>query len=92
MTAVRGLARRFALAVWRLVPHDEEGVPVAIFEMECMTCNERSGPDDNTGERPQMWTLEHAGTAPGHRLFKLHTETYWRAEPSASNPLAQAPA
>ncbi|GGX26530.1 DUF7848 domain-containing protein [Streptomyces chryseus] len=90
MTA-KALARTFALAVWRLVQHDEEGVPAAIFEMECMTCHERSGPDE-TGKRPPIWALEHAGMAPGHRVFKLHTETYWRAEPSASNPLAEAPA
>ncbi|OEJ57883.1 hypothetical protein BGM19_07805 [Streptomyces agglomeratus] len=89
---VKGLARTFALAVWRLVQHDEEGVPVAIWQMECMTCHDRSDPDDNMGKQPQLWSLEHAGTAPGHRVFKLHTETYWRAEPSASNPLAKDPA
>ena len=75
-----------AYAEWRLSADKREGVPVAIFQVMCMTCYTMSPAADNDGSPQQTWALEHTGRNPAHRGFKLITETYWRVEPGRGNP------
>nr|WP_169317070.1 hypothetical protein [Actinacidiphila oryziradicis] len=44
---------------------------------------------DNDGRVPQEWAMQHTGRNTDHRLFKLHTETYWRVDPASGNPLCE---
>jgi hypothetical protein len=76
----------YAYAEWRLSADDREGVPVAVFQMMCMSCHAVSSAADNDGTPQQTWALDHTGRNPGHRGFKLITETYWRVEPGQGNP------
>ncbi|WP_338931012.1 hypothetical protein WEB32_06695 [Streptomyces netropsis] len=73
---------------WALNFDDREGVPEAIFEMECMICHAVSELCDNEGETSQLWALKHTGRHPTHREFKLLTETFWRVDPMPGNPFA----
>ncbi|MEU6754965.1 hypothetical protein [Streptomyces sp. NPDC046685] len=75
-----------AYAEWTLSADNREGVPVAIFQMTCMTCHAMSEAADNDGTPQQTWALDHTGRNPHHRGFKLITETYWRVEPHRGNP------
>ncbi|WP_434592908.1 hypothetical protein [Streptomyces sp. A5-4] len=75
-----------AYAEWRLGADNREGVPVAIFQIMCMTCHDMSAAADNDGSPQQTWALDHTGSNPHHRGFKLMTETYWRVEPGRGNP------
>ncbi|MCX4582644.1 hypothetical protein [Streptomyces sp. NBC_01481] len=47
---------------------------------------------DNDGSPQQTWALDHTGRNPGHRGFKLITETYWRVEPGRGNPYREVEA
>ncbi len=78
-----------AHAEWTLSGDNREGVPVAIFQMTCMTCQAESPAADNDGNPSQTWALDHTGRNPGHRGFKLLTETFWRVEPRRGNPYAE---
>lgn len=75
---------------WALSFDNREGVPEAIFEMECMICHAVSEACDNEGESSQLWALKHTGRHPDHRVFKLLTETFWRVDPMSGNPYAEA--
>ncbi|MGY5131308.1 DUF7848 domain-containing protein [Streptomyces nigrescens] len=86
------VTRTLAFAEWELKGNDGEGVPIAIFEMACMSCDATSDATDNDGRPQQNWALEHTGLNPSHRSFKLITETYWRVEPTPGNPYAELPA
>ncbi|MEV4434472.1 hypothetical protein [Streptomyces sp. NPDC049585] len=77
-----------AVANWALRLLTGEGVPDAIYSMECMTCGAESGATDNDAGPAQHWSLSHTGRSPGCRVFKLHAETYWRTEPCQDNPYA----
>ncbi|WP_456318851.1 DUF7848 domain-containing protein [Actinacidiphila oryziradicis] len=83
---VRSVIKR---APWRFHGETGEGSPDAIFTIECMTCHEESEPVDNDGRVPQEWAMQHTGRNTDHRLFKLHTETYWRVDPASGNPLCE---
>ncbi|WP_156725756.1 DUF7848 domain-containing protein [Streptomyces apocyni] len=80
--------RRFAYAVWSVSADTRPGVPVGIFQIECMTCHAESPATDNDATPQQDWALTHTGRHPDHRGFKLTTETYWRVTPAADNPYA----
>ncbi|MBZ4322523.1 DUF7848 domain-containing protein [Streptomyces huiliensis] len=79
---------RLLVANWALRLLTGEGVPDAIYSMECMTCGAQSEATDNDAGPAQEWTLSHTGRDPQCRVFKLHAETYWRTEPCQDNPYA----
>lgn len=79
----------YGYAEWTLSGDNRPGVPVAIFQMECMSCHEQSSAADNDGTPQQTWALDHTGRNPDHQEFKLITETYWRVEPRRGNPYSE---
>lgn len=50
-----------------------------IFEAECTTCGESSGPADDK-DSPELWCLRHAGRT-SHTGFRAVVTVFFRATP-----------
>ncbi|WP_444972073.1 DUF7848 domain-containing protein [Streptomyces lunaelactis] len=61
-----------------------------IFEAECTSCGEASGPaDDRAG--PEIWCLRHAGRT-GHTGFRGITTAFFRAALEGSSAVSESAA
>jgi hypothetical protein len=67
-------------AHWLLSVESAPEAPGAVFEAECLTCGEKSGPADNDRLPAEIWTLQHAGET-DHRNYAENVRRYWRATP-----------
>jgi hypothetical protein len=59
-----------------------EGAPEAMYGVECLMCEAKSGLVDNDPKPVEVWALEHARTnGLSHGQFLVTTQRHWRVDP-----------
>jgi len=84
---IRSVIKR---ADWTLSVDQTPGASGPIFELECTSCDEGSGPSEDRAT-PEMWALRHTGRHPGHRGYRAQATAFFRVDPAPGNPLHEAP-
>ncbi|CAL9458068.1 hypothetical protein SUDANB15_02560 [Streptomyces sp. enrichment culture] len=74
-------------AEWTLGPETAEGAPKEpMYEAECTSCGEQSGATESDRLPAEVWALKHTGSHPTHRTYRATITSFWRIEPTESNP------
>lgn len=74
-------------ADWRLGVDAEPGASGPVHEIECTTCDESSGAQDERTD-PEEWALQRTGSNPSHRGYRGITTSLMRVTPGPGNPYA----
>lgn len=64
-------------AEWTIGQDTSEGASPPLYEVECTTCDAKSGVSESAGDA-QDWALQHSGRNPSHTGFRGINTTFWR--------------